>query len=229
MKTSKFFALMLIGGSFFLQESCSEGIANTDDVLSELKSGVIPDSCVISGTVTEGEANGILWMADEEKMARDVYVYFNEKYKLPVFRNISRSEAIHMKAVGNLISAFKLTYEGNDTPGEYVNDAITKMYTELTEKGSVSLVEALKAGALIEETDILDLEKEILSTDNVTVKRVFTNLLLASENHLRAFTAVLKFQKVVYEPVLLDGAYYQAVIDKKTKGADFDGKRAKSQ
>ena len=185
MKTSKFFALMLIGGSFFLQESCSEGIANTDDVLSELKSGVIPDSCVISGTVTEGEANGILWMADEEKMARDVYVYFNEKYKLPVFRNISRSEAIHMKAVGNLISAFKLTYEGNDTPGEYVNDAITKMYTELTEKGSVSLVEALKAGALIEETDILDLEKEILSADNVTVKRVFTNLLLARSEERR--------------------------------------------
>ncbi len=221
--------MMLIGGSFLLQESCSEGIANTDDVMSELKSGEIPDSCAISGTLTEAEADGILRMADEEKMARDVYTFFNDKYKLPVFRNISKSEALHMNAVGNLVAGFKLTYEGNDTPGEYVQDQFTKMYGELTEKGSASLVEALKAGALIEETDILDLEKEILSADNSTVKRVFSNLLLASENHLRAFTAVLKVQKIVYEPVLLDRDYYQAVKDKKTKGTNFDGKRVKSQ
>jgi hypothetical protein len=93
--------------------------------------------------------------------------------------------------------------------------------------GSVSLDEALKAGALIEETDILDLEKEILATGNASVKRVFTNLLFGSENHLRAFTGILKMRKITYEPVLLSQEYYTAIQSKATRSVSFEGRRAK--
>ena len=84
-------------------------------------------------------------------MARDVYTAFYALYKIPVFNNISRSENVHKRAVGNLVTAFGLKYEGSDTPGEFVNPQIARLYGELIAMGEKSLIDALKAGALVEE------------------------------------------------------------------------------
>jgi hypothetical protein len=227
MSTKIFLFLMVWTGSFFMFNGCKDSIAGTDEIIETEKSASIAGDCPVSGTITEEDAKALLFMMDEEKMARDVYINFSTKYNLPVFKNISKSEGIHMKAVGNLIAGFNLTYTGSDVPGEFVNADIKKIYKDLTEAGSVSLEEALKAGALIEETDILDLEEEIMKTANTSVKLVFGNLLKASENHLRAFTGVLKVRKIIYEPVLLSSEYYIAVLAKATKSVNYDGKRAK--
>jgi hypothetical protein len=227
MSTKIFLFLVVWTGSLFMINGCKGGVAGTDEIIETEKSAAIAGDCIVSGTITEEDAKALLFMMDEEKMARDVYTWFSTKYNLPVFKNISKSEGIHMKAVGNLIAGFKLTYTGSDVSGEFVNADIKKLYKNLTEAGSVSLEEALKAGALIEETDILDLEEEIMKTANPSVKLVFGNLLKGSENHLRAFTGVLKVRKIMYEPVLLSIDYYKAVLDKTSATINYEGKRAK--
>lgn len=212
MKTKIFLSSIIIMSSFALFSSCSEGIAGTEEETTELKSateaapvilaGTIADvpipACIISGTITETEAAGLLFMREEEKMARDVYAYLYEKYKLPVFKNITKSENVHMSAVLRLIEGFKITDNSSNNPGEYTNEHITELYGQLIEMGNVSVIEALKVGVLIEQTDIADLQKELLTVENSSIKTVYGNLLKGSEAHLKAFTWNLKVRGVIY-------------------------------
>ncbi|OFX51756.1 MAG: hypothetical protein A2066_11095 [Bacteroidetes bacterium GWB2_41_8] len=211
MKTKIFLSSMVIMSTLALFSSCSEGVAGTEEETTELKSatatapciltGTIADvpipACTITGTVTETEIAGLLFMREEEKMARDVYTYMYDKYKLPVFKNITKSENAHMSAVLRLITGFNIADNSTNNPGEYADAHIAELYNQLIEMGNLSVVDALKVGVLIEQTDIADLQKELLSVENTSVKTVYGNLLKGSEAHLKAFTWNLKVRGVV--------------------------------
>jgi hypothetical protein len=75
--------------------------------------------------------------------------------------------------------------------GEFTNPNLQALYDELIDAGSVSLVDALEVGVLIEETDILDLKEGIASTERKDIITVYGNLLLGSLNHLESFESKL--------------------------------------
>jgi hypothetical protein len=216
MKTRILFLTLLFSSILVSLNSCQESTASTDDEIDLVaeKSALIDNCPGVTGTITEKDAEGLIFMWEEEKMARDVYAYFFDKYKHRVFGNITKSEAIHQLAVTRLMEGFEVENPGSDAPGTFLNEHIAELYATLIEMGELSLVDALKAGALIEETDILDLKEWLNQTENPSVTRVFTNLLKASENHLRAFTGVLKLQGVVYEPSVLNDDYYAAILSR---------------
>lgn len=195
MKTKYFAGALTIIGLMLISMACSDGISGEQEVLDELKSAQTQLCAVpVSGTITEEEAAGLLFMYEEEKMARDVYAYLSTLYTLPVFRNITKSEQVHMNAVKNLITGFKVE-DGEileKGAGDFVNPELGALYTELTEKGKVSLRAALEVGVVIEETDIEDLEHELAEViSNPSIKTVYTNLLAASRVHLKAFSSKL--------------------------------------
>jgi hypothetical protein len=225
MKTKNFLSFVVIMSFLSLTSSCSKEISGTEEVVAssqtlastvqidaDLKSanlvvpciltGTIPDVpvqlCVISGTVTESESTGLLFMREEEKMARDVYAYLYAKYKLIVFGNITKSENAHMLAVLRLVTAFKIKDNSNNNPGEYTNTHIRDLYQQLITMGNISLIDALKVGVLIEQTDISDLQKELLSVKNTSIKTVYTNLMAGSNAHLKAFSWNLNIKGVVF-------------------------------
>ena len=143
----------------------------------------------------EQEKEGILHMREEEKLARDVYLTLYEKWGLPIFRNIARSEQNHMDAVKVLIEKYGLedpVEEVHDEVGKFVNPEIQQLYNQLVEEGSKSLEDALKVGATIEDLDIKDLEEYASETDNADIKTIYNNLMKGSRNHLRAFTSQLE-------------------------------------
>lgn len=164
--------------------------------------------------LSEAESNGILFMREEEKLARDVYLYLNEIHPLRPFLNISKSEQAHMDAIMFLIDTFNLVDPvGMNPEGVFQNEDLQELYNELIEQGSQSREEALKVGALIEEVDIIDLQTELEEhAVNEEVIRVYTNLCRASENHLRAFVGVLSVYGMEYEPVLLDPAEFDRIL-----------------
>ena len=142
--------------------------------------------------LTEAEELNILFMREEEKLARDVYLVMYELWGANVFANISESEQQHMDAVENVIARYGLTDPVvDDAVGVFTNPELKLMYDELIAAGSVSLEEALKVGVSIEELDIADLERALQETSKRNIRRVFENLLNASHNHLDAFTACL--------------------------------------
>ncbi|WP_456421416.1 DUF2202 domain-containing protein [Thermococcus sp.] len=166
---------------------------------------------MLKGTLTtyyaplsQDEIDGLLYMVEEEKLARDVYLTLYDQTGLTVFRNIANSEQRHMDAVLGLIEKYNLTAPDTlDQVGVFQNEELQSLYNQLVQMGSQSTEDALKVGALIEETDIEDLEKWISETDNEDIKQVYSNLMKGSENHLRAFVGQLEAMGVNYTAQVL--------------------------
>lgn len=150
------------------------------------------------------EEQGLIYMREEEKLARDVYAAFYDLWQAPFFRNISLSEQRHMNALKLLIVKYGLTDPVSDpTAGVFTDPVFQSLYNDLTAQGQISLVEALKAGAAIEELDIMDLAERIAEADNLDIQLVYQNLLKGSRNHLRAFAYHLSLNGVIWEPLYL--------------------------
>jgi hypothetical protein len=170
----------------------------------------------------EVEIAGLLFMREEEKLARDVYVYFYSIYSLPSFQNISLSEQAHMDAIKAPIERYGLTDPASDVSGEFANAELQALYNELISVGSQSLAEALKVGAAIEEIDIRDLEEQLLQTDQADIQQVYGNLLRGSENHLRAFVSTLLRQSgETYQPQYLSQEAFDTIISSANQAGGY--------
>ena len=137
------------------------------------------------------EQASLLYMREEEKLARDVYNAFYARYGLRVFSNIAASEQAHMNAVLTLLNRYGLADPAAAAPGVFNNDDLQALYDDLIDQGSASLTAALQAAVIIEETDIADLQDGLALTTHADLRAVYTNLLRASQNHLRAFSRQL--------------------------------------
>ncbi|EEB74249.1 DUF2202 domain-containing protein [Thermococcus sp. AM4] len=165
------------------------------------------------GQLTQKEIDGLLYMVEEEKLAHDVYVTLYEKWGLQIFNNIAQSESTHVNAVRSLLEKYNLTDPtANEPVGVFTNPDLQALYNQLIEQGSKSEIDALKVGALIEETDIIDLQERIDQTDKLDIIAVYENLMKGSRNHLRAFVKTLANYGVTYEPQLLSEDEYEAIV-----------------
>ena len=135
------------------------------------------------------EAAHLLYMREEEKLALDIYQALYSKWQVRIFSNIAASEQRHFDAIGTLIDRYGLSGPAQPTAGVFTNADLQKLYDDLLDKGSLSLLDALQVGVAIEETDIDDLKAEIAITGNRDVLTVYGNLLNGSLNHLSAFNS----------------------------------------
>lgn len=145
-----------------------------------------------ASALTAADASSILFVKQEEKVARDVYRALATKWGHVTFANITLSEQQHMNAVDTLIARYGLTDTTPAEPGRFSIPELQALYDELVLLGSKSLQDALAVGVLIEKTDIADLQEELGVTQERAIRTVFSNLLQGSYNHLGAFTRALK-------------------------------------
>jgi hypothetical protein len=164
--------------------------------------------------LSTAEIEGILYMREEEKLARDVYLTLYEQWELSIFQNIANSEQTHMDAIKTLIDRYGLDdpAAGNNV-GEFTDPTLQSLYADLVATGGQSLADALRVGAAIEEIDILDLEERIAQTDAGNIQRVYESLTRGSRNHLRSFVATLERQVgETYEPQYLSQEAYDSIV-----------------
>ena len=153
------------------------------------------------------EAEDLMFMREEEKLARDVYVELYRYYKeqgieLLIFAKIARSEQRHMDAMLNMLDKYELDDPAAETvPGEFENPILGDLYANLvsgsedntpvlnepSSGGKVSPLTGLHVGAWIEERDMIDILHAIENTSKADIVGVYTNLLCGSREHLRAF------------------------------------------
>ncbi len=163
--------------------------------------------------ISADEKVGLLYMREEEKLARDVYTTLYKKWGMQIFSNISQSEQTHTDAVKALLVKYNITDPVvDDTVGVFVNSDLKNLYTSLVNKGLTSREDALTVGATIEDLDISDLDKYVAKTDNQDIKMVYENLNRGSRNHLRAFASQLSSLGVVYEPKYISKQDYNQII-----------------
>lgn len=167
------------------------------------------------------EASHLTFMREEEKLARDVYLQFAEWYpEQPVFSRIaSRSEQTHTDTMRDILELYNIedpNPDTNDFPdslgvftGEEWGWYFTEKYTQLTEAGLDSELDALYVGAFIEELDMYDIaECPQVMHDNEGIKypdpcglnyteesaliNAYRTLLDGSEHHLRAYVGKIE-------------------------------------
>lgn len=171
-------------------------------------------TAVQASALTTQEESDLLFMREEEKLARDVYVAMDGLWQHNIFTNIAESEERHMDAMLRMIQNYGLQDPvGENPPGVFNNQTLTELYAEQTSAGQDSLLAALKVGAYIEELDIFDLRIAIERTSEEPLIRSYSNLLSGSRNHLRSFFSHILAQGGSYEPQVLSQDDFDEITD----------------
>jgi len=164
-------------------------------------------------TLTPVEATNLAFMREEEKLARDVYLYLFDVWGQWVFENISAGEQQHMDAVKNLLDKYNLADPAaGNREGMFTNLQLQALYDSLTQKGNASKLDALVVGATIEDMDIYDLQEILSETDKPDIIKVCDNLMKGSRNHLRAFVGQIELLGETYAPQYLTQEEVDAIF-----------------
>ena len=154
----------------------------------------IPNFASAATGLSATEAADLQYAREEEKLARDVYGVLDGLYgdKVDIFANIYVAESRHTLAVKDLLDRYGVEDPvAVDDPGIFQDDGLQELYWALTAQGDASLQAALQVGVVIEELDIGDLSVFKARTTHRDIRKVYGNLIAASENHLASFNEVL--------------------------------------
>jgi len=182
----------------------------------------------------------LMFMREEEKLARDVYQTLGAMYPdSTIFGKIDDSEQKHTTAVKAMIE--KYGYEDpniNDNVGVYTGEDFgwyfTEKYNQLVERASISELEALYVGAFIEELDMMDINqcpKVVVETDNgindvnecgkvytgnADIQRLYSSLLDGSDSHLEGYVNNIEtfIGEGNYEAQVLSQEQVDAILDR---------------
>jgi hypothetical protein len=163
--------------------------------------------------LTDEEKRWVMYMREEEKLARDVYRTLGSKYGLNIFSNIASSEQTHTDAVKSLLDRYKLNDPvTTDEVGVFTDSGLQDLYTSLVNQGNKSLIDALIVGATIEDLDIYDLDTALAVTQKADIVQVYKNLQKGSRNHLRAFIKNITARGGSYVPQYISKDLYQQIL-----------------
>lgn len=146
------------------------------------------NTTLTSTSVSQAQIDTLLYMIEEEKMARDVYDALYEQTGILKFDTISNSEQKHYDTLLSAAASLGIDVSALSTEvGVFTNAEVQALYDQLLAQGSLSLEAALETGIAIEQTDITDLQNAIDESDVSLLDTVYSNLMRASYNHLDAF------------------------------------------
>lgn len=153
-----------------------------------------------AGTLESEESTSLTFSREEEKLARDLYTAFGEKYDSVVWDRIAASEQRHFDAVGRLLEQYELSdpTEGKDA-GEFGDATLQGLYDDWLTVGSTEDA-AFQAAIELETADIADLEEQLEAVDDEAIEQVYQSLLRGSERHLAAFTAAANGETLEGQP-----------------------------
>ena len=165
-------------------------------------------------TISDAESISLIHMREEEMLARDVYIAMFNKYGLRIFENISISEQTHTDAILQLLTKYAIKDPvGVNAVGVFTDPGLQALYTSLVNSGSVSVIEAYKVGAIIEDLDLNDLKNDLLKVDNQDIILVYQMLSKGSRNHMRNFYSNLKSLGFTYVPQFITQSELDAIVN----------------
>lgn len=164
--------------------------------------------------LSAAEIEGLVFMREEEKLARDVYARLYELWQDGTFYNITLSETRHTNQIKRLLETYGIPDPAaEDVPGVFQDPVLQQMYADLVAKGSVSLFEALRVGGLIEEKDIGDIRAKMELATHADILLVYANLMDGSKNHLTSFVTRIEEMGIAYVPQILSQAEIDAIVN----------------
>ncbi len=149
----------------------------------------------ISTNLPSNVKNSLVYMYEEERLAKEVYEAIYQKQPVMQLQKIaSRSETKHIEAVESMARRYSVpTY--HQQAGVYSIPAIQSLYNTLYNKGIRSQKDALEVGCMVEVTDIEDLDRYIYDAKRAgasDILQTYEFLRRGSYNHYHAFDKGLK-------------------------------------
>lgn len=186
-------SLPLILACTFILTACGGDSADTTALSTTPVSTSTDSSSTTTTELSEDERAGLLFMREEEELARDLYsdIYAATDSRLQTFSNISNNaETDHAEAIRVLLEKYSLADPSTGQHNTYTDPELQALYHQLFSAaiGSDDLA-AYQVGALVEETDIRDINehKSHVAVNHNDIISTYDNLLCGSRNHLRAF------------------------------------------
>ena len=165
--------------------------------------------------ISADEEADLIFMREEEKLARDVYLTLYDIWGLDVFNNIAKSEQTHTEAMKMLLDKYQIADPVlDDSIGAFTDYHFTEIFEALVAKGSESLEGALQVGTQIEDLDMRDIVESIeVIEGNDDIVMVYEELLKGSRNHLRSFWDVLVKNGFTYTALYISQEEFDAIIN----------------
>jgi hypothetical protein len=164
--------------------------------------------------LSSAEAQGLTTMRQEERLAHDVYSIDATLNPQAIFNDLSTAEETHASAMLLLLRRYQLPDPlAGLSRGIYPDTTIQTLFTRFSLASEMGAVQALQAGAEIEELDVHDLTGQVALTDNADILMVYQHLMMASRNHLRELMKTLTQQGGSYTPQYLSQSEFDAIVD----------------
>ncbi len=191
--------------------SLKHNIAYGEGILSLTGGEAAADDGAALAALTAREKDGLLFIWEEEKAARDLYNGLYEKNNMTIFLDLVRSESSHMDQARSVMEKHGLAVPP-DEPGIFQNQTLQEMHDQLLAEGLQSDQDALTVAAVFEEISIVDLEKELSASQADDVRTVYEGLLAGSRKHLRSYVSGLEGQGIEYQPRYLEAEEFQEIV-----------------
>jgi hypothetical protein len=162
--------------------------------------------------LSDQEILDLAFLREEEKLARDVYLYAFDKYGTEVFTKIAGSEQVHMDEVKVLLDKYKIADPASTEKGVFSNTDLQSTYNDLIAMVDTSLVGGLTAGMIIEDMDMFDIARFESNTEMDDILVVYDFLKCTSKNHMRFFSYDLTDAGGSYSPQFISQAEYDEII-----------------
>lgn len=213
VQLKKSFGLYTILGVILLTTTLFGSCSNNNEDLTPISDIDMINQLPLE-PLSEMEKSSLIFMREEEKLARDVYLYLYNQWNLAVFNNIASSEQSHTDAVLALLNKYSIDDPvSTDEIGVFANEDLQTLYNQLITQGSGSLLDSLIVGATIEDLDIYDLNTASEQLDNQDILMIYVNLTKGSRNHMRSFYNQILMQNGTYEPQYISEAEFEAIIN----------------
>lgn len=154
-----------------------------------MMTGTAAGTTLGTGTLTAAQRTTVAAMAEEDKLAHDVYTALAARYPSdPRFARIASSETQHLTALRQVMTAYGITDPtAGLADGTFATASVQQLYNDLLAKAT-TLDAALAVGRAIETQDIADLGAAMAAVTTADdVDLVYSHLQMASQMHLRAF------------------------------------------
>lgn len=207
-------AMLMLG----LADTTVEAVAGNNNYAS-CRNNTCAQINLVGGELLAADQQSVLYMREEEKLARDVYLFLATHWNSSIHQHVAESEQRHMDMVERLISLYQLTDSAVIEVGVFNNTQLQSLYNDLITRGQQNANEALLVGALIEEVDIADLEQALLSTVNPDLIATYEQLLQASYRHLNLFVRTWNAQMgSTYTAQVLPQAAVENILNSTAQG-----------
>ncbi|NOQ73385.1 MAG: DUF2202 domain-containing protein [Crocinitomix sp.] len=175
-------------------------------------------SCNKQADLSTEEIADLEYLREEEKLARDVYLYAFDLYGDAVFQSISASEQKHMDKILVLLNDYDIEDPASTERGVFNNVELQHLYNSLIAKTDSSLLDAFIVGATIEDVDIFDIDEFIMRTDQEDILDAYEKLECGSNNHMRKFIEKLIELDYDYIPQFISVEQFNTILAEESGG-----------